>query len=246
MFRIHHPQRAACALLACALLLVLALPSVTLAQPDSRAFEANGFSIDDNAIWAFFEQHGGVATFGQPISSTLTLFDQPTQVFDDAALQVQADGSVQVMPLTSQDLLPYTHFDGLTVPAADPATLYVAPTPDQPNFAARQQLYVQALVREPFLSAYNALDGSTLLGLPTSSAKPDPNNPNFVYQRFQNGILFYDGTSGTTRVLPLGEYLKAVLTGQGLPSDLSAEAASSPLLNRYAGDEAFVPEPGEL
>ena len=245
MFPIHHLRRAACALLACALL-VLAGPSVTLAQSDSRDFAATGFSIDDDAIWAFFEQHGGAGTFGQPISSTLTLFDQPTQVFDNAALQVQADGSVQVMPLTGQDLLPYTGFDGLTVPAADPATLYVAPSPDQPNYAARQQLYVQALVREPFLSAYNALDGSTLLGLPTSSAKADPNNPNFVYQRFQNGILFYDATSGTTQVLPLGEYLKAVLTGQNLPSDLSAEAAGSPLLHRYAGDEAFVPEPGEL
>jgi len=69
-----------------------------------------------------------------------------------------------------------------------------------------------------------------LVGAPAA----DPNNPHFVYQRFQNGILLYDSTAGTTQALPMGEYLKAILTGQNLPADLSSEAASSPLL-RAAG-----------
>ena len=39
--------------------------------------------------------------------------------------------------------------------------------------------------------------------------------------------------SGTTTARPLGEYLKGLLTGQNLPSDLAAEAAFSPLMAQY-------------
>jgi hypothetical protein len=67
-----------------------------------------------------------------------------------------------------------------------------------------------------------------------------------VYQRFQNGILLYDSTAGTTQALPLGEYLKAILSGQNLPSDLASEAASSPLLRTGATTadvtSAFLPD----
>ena len=70
-------------------------------------------------------------------------------------------------------------------------------------------------------------------GLPTSSPKADPNNPDFIYQRFQNGILLYDSAAGTTQPLPMGEYLKALLTGQNLSPDLAGQAADSPLLRQY-------------
>jgi hypothetical protein len=55
-----------------------------------------------------------------------------------------------------------------------------------------------------FLSTYNANGGVDVLGLPTSTPKADPNNPNFVYQRFQNAVLFYNATDGITAVLPVG------------------------------------------
>ena len=67
------------------------------------------------------------------------------------------------------------------------------------------------------------------------------------YQRFQNGILIYDATAGTTQALPLGEYLKDILTGQNLPADLASQSATSPLL-RAGGltstdlTDAFVPD----
>jgi uncharacterized protein with LGFP repeats len=100
--------------------------------------------------------------------------------------------------------------DGLTVPAADPALMFVAPTPDQPNYAARLEAFVQVTVSDTwngqpvdFLSIWNDAGGADVLGLPTSTPKADPNNPNFVYQRFQNGLLFFDATDGTTSVLPL-------------------------------------------
>lgn len=99
--------------------------------------------------------------------------------------------------------------DGLSVPQADPAVMFVAPTPDQPNYDARLQAFVEITVpdtwnRMPvqFLSTLNDI-GPDVLGVPTSAPKADPNNPNFVYQRFQNGLLFYNATDDTTSVLPL-------------------------------------------
>jgi hypothetical protein len=195
-------------------LCVLVLPVGTaMAQEDPRTFADTGYTVSDDAIWTFFDQYGGAATFGQPISREFLLFGKPTQIFQNAALQVQADGSeVQAMQLTDPTLLAASQIKGLTVPAPDAATAFVAPTPDQANYPARLQVFVQAVVREPFLSTFNNQGGAAVWGLPTSLSKADPNNPNFVYQRFQNGILFYDSSAGTTQALPLGAYLKTQLT----------------------------------
>jgi hypothetical protein len=160
------------------------------------------------------------------------------QLFRYAALQVLADGSGQALPLAGEGLVPYTSFDSLTVPAPDAALAFVAPTPDQPDYPARLQVFLQAVVREPFWSAYDASGGVAVWGLPTSAPAADPYNPAFVYQRFQNGILFSNAVSGTTQPLPLGAYLRAVLTGEDLPADLASAAAHSPLLHQYAAEQA--------
>jgi hypothetical protein len=100
--------------------------------------------------------------------------------------------------------------DGLTVPPPDPSLTFVAPTPDQPNYSARLDAFLAVTVPDTFagqdvqfLSTYNDNGGIDVLGLPTSVPKADPNNPNFIYQRFQNAVLFYNGSEGTTSVLPL-------------------------------------------
>ena len=67
-------------------------------------------------------------------------------------------------------------------------------------------------------------------GAPTSKPAYDPANRNFIYQRFQRGIMHYDKACGCTQGLLLADYLKALLTGEGLPADLATQAASSPLL----------------
>ena len=99
--------------------------------------------------------------------------------------------------------------DGLTVPPVDPALVFVAPTPDQPNYSARLDAFLEATVPdtwngEPvaFLSTLNDT-GTDVVGLPTSAPAADPRNPNFIYQRFQNDVLFYNATDGTTSVIPL-------------------------------------------
>ena len=99
--------------------------------------------------------------------------------------------------------------DGLTVPQADPALVFIEPTPDQPNYSARAEAFVEATLPDTwngqpvrFLSTLNDT-GVDVLGMPTSAPATDPHNPNFVYQRFQNGVLFYNATEGSTSVLPL-------------------------------------------
>ena len=221
------------------LALFLATTGTALAQGDPRSFPTTGYTITDDAIWSFFTQYGGTSTFGEPISREFVLMGTPVQLFQNAALQVQSDGFIQVQPmqLTDPGLLPYTSLAGLTVPAANPATAFVAPSPDQSNYMGRLQVFVQALVTEPFRTTYNASGGTTVWQLPTSAPTVDPHNPNFIYQRFQTGILFYDASAGTTQALPLGSYLKDLLTGQNLPADLASEAAGSPLLGQYAATQ---------
>jgi hypothetical protein len=101
--------------------------------------------------------------------------------------------------------------DGLTIPSVDPAIAFVAPTPDQPNYDARLQAFLSITVPDEwngmpvqFLSTLNAT-GVDQIGLPVSAPKADPNNPQFIYQRFQNVVLFYNATDDTTQVLPLAE-----------------------------------------
>ena len=217
--------------------LLVVTTGTAMAQEDPRSFPDTGYTITDDAIWSFFGQYGGTNTFGEPISREFLLMGTPVQLFQNAALQVRSDGSVQPMQLTDPGLLPYTSIAGLMLPAASPATAFVAPSPDQPNYMARLQVFVQAIVMEPFLSTYNASGGPAVWGLPTSSPTADPHNPSFMYQRFQNGILFYDASAGTTQPLPLGSYLKDLLTGQNLPADLASEAAGSALLGQYAASQ---------
>ena len=115
-------------------------------------------------------------------------------------------GALLVVPQVSLAAGP---LDGLTVPPPDPALQFVAPRPEQPNFEARAQAFADSVVPDTyggqpvaFLQTFDDM-GLDALGLPTSQPAADPNNPQFVYQRFQNCVLFYNGTEGSTSVLPL-------------------------------------------
>jgi len=220
------------------LALLLLTTGTAFAQEDPRTFADTGYTVSDDAIWSFFNQYGGATTFGEPISREFLLFGKPTQIFQNAALQVQADGAqVQAMQLTDPSLLPANQINGLTVPRLDAAVAFVAPTPDQANYSARLQVFVQAVVSEPFLSTFNSEGGAAVWGVPTSSPKADPSNPNFVYQRFQNGILFYDASAGTTQALPLGEYLKGQLTSNSALLKAAATTTTD-LSNAFLPDAA--------
>jgi hypothetical protein len=235
-------MRRFCLLLTLPLVLMAALPGASVAQTDaSRAFPDTGFQIQDDAVWAFFSQHGDTATFGEPVSREFTLYGSPVQLFERAALVVLPDGSVQALDLTQPGWLPYTGFNGSTVPAIDGAVQATTPSADQANYGLRMGEFVRATVPDTWnglpVDFFSTLGGTApdlaVWGAPTSRPAADPRDPNMVYQRFQRGIMAYDATTGATQGLLLGDYLKAVLTGQDLPPDLASEAAQSPLLRQY-------------
>jgi hypothetical protein len=84
-------------------------------------------------------------------------------------------------------------------------------------------------------------------GAPISTPMADPNNPNFVYQRFQRGIMHFDASTGVTRGILLADYLKSVLTGQNLPDDLRQQARGSRFYAQYTpGAPLWLARPADL
>jgi hypothetical protein len=98
---------------------------LTTAQVSAQsiAFPETGFAINDDAIAAYFTSHGGVDTFGYPISREFVLRGSHVQLFQRTGLQVSDDGSVQPLNLLDPSLLSYSRIDGSTFPLADPALL---------------------------------------------------------------------------------------------------------------------------
>src|SRR5207302_2482012 len=54
----------------------------------------------------------------------------------------------------------------------------------------------------------NPLIALEVWGAPISLPRRDPTNANFIYQRFQRGIMHFDATTGRTQALLLADYLK--------------------------------------
>ena len=167
------------------------------------------------------------------------------------------------MNLLDPGLLPYTKINGSTFPAPDPTMAQSAPSPADPDYANKIVAFVQANAPDTFQGepvnfyqtfintvslsdAFPNGDGDPALlpllnleiwGAPISQPFRDPNNSNFIYQRFQRGIMHYDKGCGCTQGLLLADYLKAIITGLNLPPDLDAQAQSSPYYKQY--DNSF-------
>jgi hypothetical protein len=223
---------------------------------DPRFFAETQYRIDRDAFWDFFQKRGGVRTFGFPVSRDFTFFGCRTQLFQRIAMQQCGDAGVGTLNVLDAGLLPYDRFHGSTIPPADPQLIASAPLPSQPDYATRAIDFVRANTPDTFggesvqfLATFNTTvslsdafpqgngDASLLpllnlqlWGLPTSAPAQDPNNHDFIYQRFQRGVMHYDKGCRCTQALLLTDYLKGLLTGDLLPDDLAAEAASSPLL----------------
>jgi hypothetical protein len=84
-------------------------------------------------------------------------------------------------------------------------------------------------------------------GAPISKPRRDPSNSNFVYQRFQRGVMHFDATTGRTQALLLADYVKAILRGRDLPADLAEAARTSKYFDQYCPDMPhWVCRPQEL
>ncbi|MBX5493576.1 MAG: cellulase family glycosylhydrolase, partial [Chloroflexi bacterium] len=242
---------------------------------NSRYFAETGFNIGNRYFAKFFRERGGLRTFGPPISRQFRYLGFPAQLFDTRLLLLNLDNSVFVVPLGNSTIFPFTQVDGMVLPGVDDSLLAQMPQdPNAPGYAEQtlartlelvpdefngmpvnfRSTYLGTVVYEeafpngdqpPEVLPYLAFQ---VWGRPLSQPTPDPNDGNRIYQRFENGIMMFDATTGQTTSLPVGRYLKAVLTGQDLPADLEQAAQGTRFLRQYqegAGAPALA-RPDEL
>ena len=234
------------------------LPTATQAAQDPPSVAATGYDLTDPTITAYFRQHGGVAALGNPISNPMRLSGNRVQLFQRQAIEVHADGSVGTLNLVDGDFLPVTAIGGPGL-APDPALVARVPAGGAPSDVQMAAKYLDAtapndwngmpvrfgatfrsMVRCPDLVGIAACDNGTLLsaatdlwGLPTASPVLDPHSPDFVYLRFQRGVMVHSRKAGETQWLLLGELFKQVLLGRPLPPEILSQITSSSVYARY-------------
>jgi IPT/TIG domain-containing protein len=232
----------------------------TSPSQDPGFFPATGYRISSPAILDTFQRHGGVRTLGYPVSSEFPLLGQRVQIFQRTVLQEDSDGNVQPLNILSNDILPITHIDGLSLPPDDPDVVAAAPSPDAPEYTTQALAFINVYVpdswngmqvnfQQTFLDTVTCADAFgtdtcdpsqlpamdlDVWGLPTSLPMSDPLNPDFVYQRFQRGIMHFSANSGLTQGLLLGDWLKRVMIGVDLSPDLNTEVRQSRFFAQYA------------
>src|SRR5438067_6222038 len=265
--------RALAALSLLASMLVAGQSGAAAQAADPRLFAQTGYRVDTDAFWSFFQGRGGVRTFGYPVSRTFKLDGFPVQIFQRIVVQQQPDGSVATLNLLDPGLMPYTNINGSTFPAPDPTVVTQTPPVSDPDYATKIIQFTQNNAPDvvdgkqvnffqtftttvSYNDAFPNGDGPDSLvplfnlqiwGAPTSKPAVDPNNHNFVYQRFQRGIMHYDSTCNCTQGLLLADYLKSLLTGTNLPPDLEAQARTSKYYRQYSpGQPLSIARPGEL
>jgi polysaccharide biosynthesis protein PslG len=258
------------ALLAVCVVAAVSAPVAGAQTSDARFFSQTGFRVDNDAFWDFFQHRGTVRTFGYPVSRQFKLDGFSVQIFQREVMQQWPDGSVHTLNLLDAGLLPYTKINGSTFPAPDPSVIGATPTPNDPQYATKIVQFVQDQAPNTFdgeavnfgqtfsstVSAQDAPDAPDSIlplfdldiwGAPTSRPARDPNNNNFIYQRYQRGIMHFDKTCGCTQGLLLADYLKSVITGQNLPADLAAQVQGSKYFKQYApGKLGSLARPAEL
>lgn len=226
---------------------------------DPRYFPETGFRISNDKFWDYFNKRGGLRTFGYPVSREFTLLGSQVQFFQRRILQIQPDGSVGQLNLFDQGLMPYTSINFTTIPAVDQNLVSQAPNPADPNYGTAVLNFVRNNTADVWqtmrVNFYQTFANSVKLseaypngggnaglmslinfemwGIPTAGETLDPNNHNFVYKRFQRGVMHYDKTSGQTQGLLLADYFKFIITGSGIPADLDAQARTSPFYKQY-------------
>lgn len=229
--------------------------AATVVPHDNRYFPLTGFRIDNDTIWDYFNRRGGIRTFGYPISRTFLFQGLQVQFFQRRIVEIGPNGSARLLNVLDPGLMPYTSFNFATFPAFDSALVATAPNPtDAPavlawvkahapdSFNGMPVNFYQTFINTvPFSVAFPNGGNPSLLtgidlemwGIPTSNPMVDPHNHNFVYLRFQRGIMHYDASCNCTQGILLADYLKSILTGQNLPADLAQEAQNSPFYKQY-------------
>jgi hypothetical protein len=233
-----------------------------LGRADERFSWESGYKIDDDVIWALFLTYGGRDTFGVPVSRTLQMDGCTAQVFQRQLLRRCGD-RMALMNLLDPGVIPYDRVNFSRFPQHDVSVASQAPGPDTPNYGDVVYRYLLSAVPNTFnglpvrffqqyvgsddvtdeleAPAERALAGLELWGFPTSEPAADPANGNFIYQRFQRGIMHFDAATQSTRAVLVGDWLKLVLIGRNVPPDLADQARGSRFWAQYCpGRSAWV------
>jgi len=240
--------------------------------PGTIYYPITGFAIS-GPVLDYFEHRGGLRTFGYPISRPFLFLGKQVQFFQRRVVEIHPDGTIGQLNLLDPQYMPYTRINNATFPPPDLELARQVPPPNSPDYTRKVMDYVNSMtpdewqgMRVNFRSTFahavslseafptgtphpELLPGINLelWGVPTSRPALDPNNHNFVYQRFQRGIMHYDRTTGVTQGLLLADYFKAIITGRGLPPDLEAEAQSSRFYRQYDPSQpGWVARPDQL
>jgi hypothetical protein len=220
---------------------------------DNRYFSQTGFRIDDDNVWNFFQQYGGVETFGYPTSRMMTFLGCPVQMFQRQIIQVCQGQGAALINMLDPEIFPYTTVNGSTFPGADTTLKNNTPQVGSPTYATDMANFVQQNVPNTFSGQpvnfqqhFDATGGLTIWGAPISQPAPDPANASFIYQRFQRGIMHYIAGTGTESIL-LADYFKDILMGQNVPSDLKSQSQESKYFGQYCpGQAQWLCRPNEL
>jgi hypothetical protein len=228
--------------------------------------------MTNQAFAEYFRLRGGTRILGFPISRSFTLEGFEVQFFQRVVLQLQG-GQVQRMNILDPGVMPMTRANQSQFPGPDESIAARAPQVGASDYAQQVVNFVKQVSPDTFngqqvgfFNLFNttvpvdiAFAGQTpnpdlvtllnleIWGLPTSNPAPDPGNGGFIYQRYQRGIMHYDASCGCTQGILVGEYLKAVITGKNLPTDLGQDMQGSKYLNQYSpGSPGWVARPAEL
>jgi hypothetical protein len=248
-----------------------ATPQAAPAVPhDERYFPETRFRIDNDAIWSYFQGRGQIDTFGFPVSRTFRLDGCEVQIFQRQVAQVCAGRpGAALLNLLDPEFFPYTRVNGSVFPGPDEALKNSTPKVSDPNYSTAILQFVRdnapdtvegqpvgfARVFFESISPRQAgTDNPGILGLfdlevwgaPISRPQHDPSNANFIYQRFQRGVMHFTAGQGTRGIL-LADYLKAILRDRDLPADLREQSQGSRFFAQYCpGAERWLCRPADM
>jgi hypothetical protein len=242
------------------------IPKAPAVAHDERYFSETGFRIDDDGIWNYFTNRGRVPVFGFPVSRSFILLGCRVQIFQRQIAQSCTDRGVTLMNLLDPDIFPYDRVNGSSLPPPDAAMKAQTPSVGSPDYGDSIMDFVRAkapdsfdglsvafgrtffgLITAAIAGSDNPLFNLEVWGAPISPPRRDPTNANFVYQRFQRGVMHFDATTGRTQGLLLADYLKAILRGRDLPADLAQAARGSKFFSEYCPNgDRWVCRPGDL
>jgi hypothetical protein len=238
---------------------------------DDRYFPQTQFRIDHDAIWQYFSTRGRERAFGFPVSRTFVFLGCSVQIFQRHVAQICDGKNVGLLNILDAELLPYTRINGSAFPSIDEDLKNRAPEVNAANYASAVVDFVRANAPDEFAGQPTRF-GQTffetvpadlagaqdrgildllnleLWGVPLSGPTPDPSNPDFIYQRFQRGIMHYSISGSATRGVLVADYLKQLLRNSvELPDDLRLQARTSKFFAQYCpGAAKWLCRPDDL